>query len=206
MGLYSKNHVCNHCQFMLQGELQSLDIPFKEVGVGFIEIEECSAIKQTKLNEILKKYGLQLMHDNKSVIIDKIKNIINELINGPVQDNKFVLSAYISEKLNYNYTYLYNLFSAGTGMTIKWYEMVQKIERVKYLLVYEQLPITEITYMLNYSSVAHLSSQFKKVTGYTPSEYKNLKTNRLSPFKKQIEVPTSMHHQRQHRLELSETA
>lgn len=180
MALYSKNLVCDHCKVMLNAELKNMDIQYKEVGVGLIEIneDENNSVKSQKLNNTLKKYGLKLMPDNKSVIVNKIKNLINEWINNPSVNNKYVLSAYISDKLNYDYTYLYNLFSANTGMSIKWYEMVQKIERVKYLLEFEQLPITEITYLLNYSSVAHLSSQFKKITGLTPSEFKNHKNKR----------------------------
>jgi AraC-like DNA-binding protein len=180
MGLYSKNLVCNHCINMLQSELKNLGLEYKELGLGLMEIAEDNNItKQFKLNKIIKSYGLKLVPDHKNTMITKIKNLIKELVNNPVEGEKFVLSSYLSEKLNYNYTYLYNLFSAGTGQSIKDYYMTQKVERVKYLLEYEQLPVTEITYMLNYSSVAHLSNQFKKITGHTPSEFKNIKNNRF---------------------------
>lgn len=179
MGLYSKNLVCTHCINMLQSELKNLDFEFRDVGLGLMEIsEDNNMAKQFKLERIIKSYGLKLVPDHKNSMITKIKNLIKELVNNPGEGGKFVLSAYISEKLNYDYTYLYNLFSSGTGQSIKYYYMCQKVERVKYLLEYEQLPVTEITYMLNYSSVAHLSNQFKKITGYTPSEYKNLKSKR----------------------------
>lgn len=180
MGLYSKNLVCTHCINMLQSDLKNLGLEYKEIGLGLMEISEDNNItKQFKLNKIIKSYGLKLVPDHKSIMITKIKNLIKEIVNNPVEGDKFVLSTYISEKLNYDYTYLYNLFSAGTGLSIKYYYMNQKVERIKYLLEYEQLPVTEITYMLNYSSVAHLSNQFKKITGLTPSEFKNLKNRRF---------------------------
>jgi AraC-like DNA-binding protein len=180
MGLYSKNLVCTHCINLLQSELKNLGLEYKEIGLGLMEISEDNNItKQFKLNKIIKSYGLKLVPDHKSIMITKIKNLIKEIVNNPVEGNKFVLSTYISEKLNYDYTYLYNLFSSGTGQSIKYYYMNQKVERIKYLLEYEQLPVTEITYMLNYSSVAHLSNQFKKITGLTPSEFKNLKNRRF---------------------------
>jgi AraC-like DNA-binding protein len=165
---------------MLQSELKNLGLEYKEIGLGLMEIAEDNNItRQFKLDKIIKNYGLKLVPDHKSTMITKIKNLIKELINNPMESEKFVLSTYISEKLNYDYTYLYNLFSSGTGQSIKYYYMNQKVERIKYLLEYEQLPVTEITYMLNYSSVAHLSNQFKKITGLTPSEFKNLKNGRF---------------------------
>jgi AraC-like DNA-binding protein len=187
MGLYSKNLACTHCLGMLQSELKNLRLEYKDIGIGLMEITEDNNItKQYNLNKIVKKYGLKPIPDHKSMMILKIKNLIKELVNHSEENEKLVLSAYISEKLNYDYTYLYNLFSSGTGQSIKYYFMTQKVERVKYLLEYEQLPVTEITYMLNYSSVAHLSNQFKKITGFTPSEYKNQKNKRfLQPEGKQ---------------------
>jgi AraC-like DNA-binding protein len=180
MGLYSKNLVCSHCINMLQSELKDVGLEYKEIGLGLMEISEDNNIaRQFKLNKIIKSYGLKPIPDHKSAMIAKIKNLIKELVNNPGEGEKLVLSAYISEKLNYDYTYLYNLFSSGTGQSIKYYYMTQKVERVKYLLEYEQLPVTEITYMLNYSSVAHLSNQFKKITGFSPSEFKNMKNNRF---------------------------
>jgi AraC-like DNA-binding protein len=181
MGLYSKNLVCTHCINRLQSELKNLGLEYNEIGLGLMEIDEenTNMARQFKLNKIIKSYGLKPVPDHKGIMITKIKNLIKELVNNPGENEKFVLSTYISEKLNYDYTYLYNLFSSGTGQSIKYYYMMQKVERVKYLLVYEQLPVTEITYMLNYSSVAHLSNQFKKITGLTPSEFKNLKNKRF---------------------------
>jgi AraC-like DNA-binding protein len=180
MGLYSKNGVCNHCINMLQSELKNLGLEYKEIGLGLLEITENNNITmQFKLNKIIKSYGLKLIPDHKSIMITKIKNLIQELIHNLGEGEKFVLSSYLREKLNYDYNYLYNLFSSGTGQSIKYYYMTQKVERVKYLLEYEKLPVTEITYMLNYSSVAHLSNQFKKITGISPSEFKNIRNNRF---------------------------
>ncbi len=186
MGLYSKNMVCTHCINMLQSELKYLDLEYKEIGLGLIEIaEDNNMTKQFRLNKIIENYGLKVVPDHKNVMITKIKNLIKEWVKNPGEEDKFVLSSYLSEKLNYDYTYLYNLFSSRTGQSIKFYFMTQKVERVKYLLVHEQLPVTEITYLLKYSSVAHLSNQFKKLTGFTPTEYKNHKNKRfLQPREK----------------------
>ena len=186
MGLYSKNLVCTHCINMLQSELNYLDLEYKDIGLGLIEIaEDNNMTKQFKLKKIIENYGLKVVQDHRNVMITKIKNLIKEWVKNPGEEDKFVLSAYLSEKLNYDYTYLYNLFSSQTGQSIKFYYMTQKVERVKYLLVQEQLPVTEITYMLKYSSVAHLSNQFKKLTGFTPTEYKNHKNKRfLQPREK----------------------
>lgn len=171
---------------MLQSELKYLGMEYKEIGLGLIEIAEDNSItKNFKLNKIIENYGLKFIPDHKRGMVTKIKNLIKELVKNPQEEDKFVLSSYLSEKLNYDYTYLYNLFSSQTGQSIKFYYMTQKVERVKYLLVHEQLPVTEITYMLKYSSVAHLSNQFKKLTGYSPTEYKNHKNRRfLQPREK----------------------
>jgi AraC-like DNA-binding protein len=163
---------------MLQSELRSLGLHCRDLGTGMVEIkDDVSSNLQYQLGKILTKYGLELVLDNKSMIITKIKALINELIDNPEEERKIVLSSYMSDKLHYNYKYLYNLFIGVTGMSINWYYITQKIERVKYLIAYEQLPVSEISYRLNYSSVAHLSAQFKKVTGLTPSEYKNMEKN-----------------------------
>lgn len=187
MGLYIKNIGCNHCKAMLQSELNNLGLHYKDLGSGMAEIsEEVPPSLQYQLDNSLKKYGLELVVDNKSLLVNKIKHIINQLITNAEEDNKFVLSSYISDKLNYNYKYLYNLFIAATGTTINWYYITQKIEHVKYLLRYEQVSVSEIAYRLNYSSVAHLSNQFKKIAGLTPTEYKNMQNTRLQHTAKKI--------------------
>jgi AraC-like DNA-binding protein len=121
-----------------------------------------------------------LMDDKKAVLIEKIKNVITEMIHHSEELPKVNYSAYISEKLDYDYTYLSNLFSEVKGITIQQFIIIHKIEKVKELLFYDELNLTEISYKLHYSSVAHLSNQFKKVTGLTPSDYKHLKDKRRS--------------------------
>ena len=142
--------------------------------------ENLSAAKLNELNESLKKSGLELMDDKKSMLIEKIKNIITELLHYSEEPLKIKFSEFLSQKLNYDYTYLSNLFSEVTGTTIEHFIIVHKIERVKELLVYDELNLTEIAYLLHYSSVAHLSNQFKKITGLTPSHFKELGEKRRS--------------------------
>ena len=130
------------------------------------------------LKENLLKTGLELLDDKKSILIEKIKNVITEMIHYSDELPKENYSDYISQKLDYNYTYLANTFSEVKGITIQQFIILNKIERVKELLLYDELNLTEISYKLNYSSVAHLSNQFKKVTGLSPSFYKQLKQKR----------------------------
>jgi AraC-like DNA-binding protein len=130
------------------------------------------------LGAALKLTGLELMDDNKKILVEKIKTIIIELIHFNDEQIKINLSDYLSEKLNHNYTYLSNLFSEVKGTTIEQFYLANKIERVKELLVYDELNLTEIAWKLHYSSVSHLSNQFKRMTGLTPSHFKNLKNKR----------------------------
>jgi AraC-like DNA-binding protein len=123
----------------------------------------------------LKNIGLELLDDKKNIMVEKIKTIIIELVHYNEDQIKTNLSDYLSEKLNHNYTYLSNLFSEIKGTSIEQFYLWNKIERAKELLVYDELSLTEIAYKLHYSSVAHLSNQFKKMTGLTPSHFKNLK-------------------------------
>ena len=118
------------------------------------------------------------MDDNKAILIEKIKNVIVEMVHYREAPLKINFSDYLAEKLQYDYTYLSNLFSEVVGTTIEHFVIAHKIERVKELIVYDELNLTEISYLLNYSSVAHLSNQFKKVTGLTPSHFKKLKHKR----------------------------
>ena len=161
---------------VVKSELEKLGLHYTMVELGEAEImENISAEQMRKLNIALKKTGLELMDDNKSILVEKIKTIIIELIHYNDEQIKINLSDYLSEKLNHNYTYLSNLFSEVKGTTIEQYYLSHKIEKVKELLVYDELNLTEIAWKLHYSSVAHLSNQFKKMTGLTPSHFKNLK-------------------------------
>jgi AraC-like DNA-binding protein len=161
---------------VMKSELEKLGLHYKTVELGEAEImEDISPEQQDQLSIALKKTGLELMDDKKSILVEKIKTVIIELVHYREEQIKVNLSDYMSEKFNHNYTYLANLFSEVKGITIEQFYIAHKIEKVKELLVYDELNLTEIAYKLNYSSVAHLSNQFKKMTGLTPSHFKSLK-------------------------------
>lgn len=173
--------VCIRCKMVVKTELEKLGLHYTTVELGEVEImEDMSTEQHDQLRAGLLKSGLELMDDKKSVLIQKIKNIIIELIHYSDEPLAINFSDYLSQKLNHNYTYLANLFSEVQGITIEKFIIAHKIERVKELLVYNELNLTEIAYLMHYSSVAHLSAQFKKVTGLTPSHFKQLKDKRLS--------------------------
>ena len=179
MKIYIQNMVCIRCKMVVKSELEKLGLHYITVDLGEAEImEEISAEQLANLSIALKKTGLELMDDKKSILVEKIKTIIIELVHYTDEQIKINLSDYLSEKLNYNYTYLANLFSEVKGTTIEQFYLAHKIEKVKELLVYDELNLTEIAWKLHYSSVAHLSNQFKKMTGLTPSHFKNLKHKR----------------------------
>ena len=183
MKIYIKNMVCIRCKMVVKSELEKLGVQKVRIELGEAEIfEDISTEQLDQLNINLKKVELELMDDKKSILVEKIKMIIIELVHYTDEQIKVNLSDYLSEKLNYNYTYLANLFSEVKGTTIEKFYLHHKIERVKELLVYNELNLSEIAYKLNYSSVAHLSNQFKKITGLTPSHFKNLKQKRQSPL------------------------
>jgi AraC-like DNA-binding protein len=161
---------------IVKSELEEFGLHFIIVDLGEVEIMENITLEQRiLLNQNLEKSGLGILEDKKKVLIEKIKNIIVELIYYSETQPKINLSNFISEKLKYDYTYLSNLFSDSQGKTIEHFFLDHKIERVKELLAYEDISLTEISYKLHYSSVAHLSNQFKKMTGLTTSNYKKLR-------------------------------
>ena len=175
--------VCNRCRMSVKSELKKLGLHFVVVELGEADImEDLSAELMQQLNVALRKSGLELMDDNKSILVEKIKTIIIELVHYTAEQSNLNLSDYLSEKLNYNYTYLANLFSEVKGTTIEQFYLAHKIEMVKELLVYDELTLTEIANKMHYSSVAHLSNQFKKMTGLTPSHFKKLKNKRRNPL------------------------
>ena len=175
--------VCNRCKMSVKSELKKLGLHFVVVELGEADImEDLSAELMQQLNVALRKNGLELMDDNKSILVEKIKTIIIELVHYTEEQNKFNLSDFLSTKLNHNYTYLANLFSEVKGTTIEQFYLAHKIEMVKELLVYDELTLTEIANKMHYSSVAHLSNQFKKMTGLTPSHFKKLKNKRRGPL------------------------
>ncbi len=167
------------CKMVVKAELDKLGVPYKSVDLGEVEIENKISLQQMEnLKTGLLQYGLELQDDRKAVLIEKIKQVIIEMVHYADEMPKVKTSIYISKKLNHDYTYLANLFSEATGTTIEHYLISHKIEKVKELLLYDILNLTEISYKLNYSSVAHLSNQFKKVTGLTPSFFRHLKDKR----------------------------
>lgn len=156
--------------------MKKLGLHHKSIELGIVEtLEDITNAQREQLKTNLLKSGLELIDDKKSVLIEKIKNVIVEMIHYSEEIPKVNYSEYISEKLNYDYTYLSNLFSEVKGITIQQFIIMHKIEKVKELLLYDELNLTEISYKLHYSSVAHLSNQFKKVTGLSPTYYRKLK-------------------------------
>ncbi|MCB8963704.1 MAG: helix-turn-helix transcriptional regulator [Bacteroidales bacterium] len=167
------------CKMMVKEELRKLGLKYVAVDLGVVEImEELSQEQHRQLKVNLLKSGLELLDDKKSILIEKIKNVVVEMIHYSDELPRINFSDYISEKLGYDYTYLSNIFSEVKGITLQQYIIFHRIEKVKELLLYDELSLTEISYRLQYSSVAHLSNQFKKVTGLTPSYYKQLKKKR----------------------------
>ncbi|GAA4431562.1 hypothetical protein GCM10023188_19230 [Pontibacter saemangeumensis] len=183
MKLYIKYMVSNRCKALVQQELINLGLQseYVVVDLGIVEIQkDITDIQLEQLKQNLSKAGLELLDDSKSKLIDKIKTLITDMIYSSEEQPKVNYSIYISEKLGYNYNYLANIFSEVKGITIQQFIIIHKIERVKELLFYDELSLTEIAHRLHYSSVAHLSSQFKKVTGLSPSFYRHLKEKRES--------------------------
>jgi len=179
MKLYIKYMVSLRCKMMVKEELKKLGLRYVVVDLGMVEImEDITQEQHDQLKINLMKSGLELLDDKRSILIEKIKNVIVEMIHYSDELPKVNYSDYISEKLGYDYTYLSNIFSEVKGITIQQFIIIHKIERVKELLLYDELNLSEISYKLHYSSVAHLSSQFKKITGLTPSFYKQLKQKR----------------------------
>jgi len=177
--LYIKYMVSIRCKMMVKSELEKLGLHHLVVDFGEVEIlEDISNQQREQLKEALAATGLELMDDKRAILIEKIKSVIVEMVHYEDERPKTNFSDYLSEKLQYDYTYLANLFSEVTGITIEYFIIAHKIERVKELLLYDELNLTEISYKLNYSSVAHLSSQFKKVTGLTPTFFKQLRQKR----------------------------
>jgi AraC-like DNA-binding protein len=177
--LYIKNMVSNRCKMVVKSELQKHGLHFTTVQLGEVEVmEPITKELYDTLNAGLKKTGLELMDDKNSILVERIKTLIIELVHYTNEQIKINLSDYISDKLSHNYTYLSNLFSEVKGTTIEQYFLSHKIEKVKELLAYDEYNLTEIAYRMHYSSVAHLSNQFKKMTGLTPSHFKNLKNKK----------------------------
>lgn len=171
--------VCVRCELILKSVLEKAGLQYSSVKIGEADlISEISDQQREELNESLKKSGLELLDNKKSILVEKIKNVIIEIVYYSEDQIKENLSDLLSAKLNYDYTYLSNIFMKVRGTTIEQFFISQRIERVKEMLVYDELTLTEIAYRLQFSSVAHLSGQFKKVTGLTPSHFKKIRLSR----------------------------
>jgi AraC-like DNA-binding protein len=175
--------VSARCKMAVKKELRELGLHFIVVDLGEVDIlEDISAGQREQLKIALKGSGLELMDDKRAMLIEKIKNVIIEMVHHTEELIKVNFSDFLSQKLDYDYTYLANLFSEVQGTTIEQFIISHKIERIKELIIYGELNITEIAWKMNYSSVAHLSNQFKKMTGLTPSHFRQLKDKRRSPL------------------------
>ena len=182
--LFIKNMVCNRCILVVKNELDKLGLGVKNITLGEVALEEEPTSEEKKrFEEALVPLGFELIDDKKSRIIEKIKNVIIDLVH--YQDSneaRYNLSDILSNTLQHDYNYLSNLFSEVEGTTIEKYYIAQKVEKVKELLVYDELSLSEIAFRLNYSSVAYLSNQFKKVTGLTPSHFKQIRAEKRKPL------------------------
>ena len=175
--------VSARCKAVVKDELRKLGLHFIVVDLGEVEImENLSMEVKNHLNVSLKNLGFEIIDDKKSILIERIKNTIIEQVHYSEKQLKINLSDYLSEKLDHDYTYLANIFSENQGTSIEQYYLTHKIERVKELLIYDEFNITEIADYMHYSSTAHLSNQFKKMTGLTPTQYKHLKNKIRKPL------------------------
>jgi len=175
--------VSNRCKMAVKAVLKKLGLHFIVVDLGEVEIMETLSAEQRELLVIaLHSSGLELMDDKRAILIEKIKNSIIEMVHHSNEIIKTNFSDFLSKKLTYDYTYLANLFSEVQGTTIEQFIISHKIERIKELIIYDELSITEIAWKMNYSSVAHLSNQFKKATGLSPTHFKLLKDKRRNPI------------------------
>lgn len=173
--LFIKNMVCNRCIFMVQKEIEQLDLRMISIKLGEVELEgELSVTEKERVGQALIALGFELIDDKKSQLITRIKTRIVELVHYQNNELNMNLSDLLSKEFGHDYNYLSTLFSEIEGKTIEKYVIAQKIEKIKELLVYDELSLSEIAYQLNYSSVAYLSNQFKKVTGLTPSHFKKI--------------------------------
>lgn len=181
--IYIKNMVCNRCIMVTSAELEKLGIIAMDVKLGEVTLKDDLTFDQKEaLEKSLMTLGFELIDDKKGRIIEKIKNVIIEMVHQRNFEDKSNLSEVLSRELKHDYNYLSNLFSEVEGVTIEKYLIAQKIEKVKELLVYDELSLSEIAYKLNYSSVAYLSNQFKKVTGLTPSHFKQIREDKRKPL------------------------
>src|SRR5690606_10524998 len=174
---------CNRCIMAVQNEMDKLGLDVKSIRLGEVALgKELNPEEKIKLHEVLFPLGFEVIDDKKSRIIEKIKNVIIELVHQRDNDTKSNLSDVLSSKLHHDYNYLSNLFSEVEGTTIEKFLIAQKVEKIKELLIYDELSLSEIAFRMNYSSTAYLSNQFKKVTGLTPSHFKQIGADKRKPL------------------------
>ncbi|MBI2272336.1 MAG: helix-turn-helix transcriptional regulator [Bacteroidetes bacterium] len=183
MKLFIKYMVSQRCKMVVKEELKKMGLHYMVVDLGEVEIMETLQDTQWQtLKEALMVSGLELMDDKRTILIEKIIHVIMEMIHVSEELPVVNYSKHISDKLNYDYTYLSNLFTEIKGITIQQFIILHKIEKIKELIIYDEFNITEIAWKMNYSSVAHLSNQFKKITGFSPTHFKQLKQKRRTPI------------------------
>ncbi|WP_134092080.1 AraC family transcriptional regulator [Olivibacter sp. XZL3] len=183
--LFIKNMVCDRCVLVVAGELKKIGINAQKITLGEVTLEkELTADQKEQLDQALLDLGFEPIDSKKGRIIEKIKTVIINMVHHSHHDEKTNLSDLLSKALHHDYNYLSNLFSEVEGITIEKYFIAQKIEKVKELLVYDELSLSEIALRMNYSSVAYLSNQFKKVTGLTPSHFRQIREEKRKPLDK----------------------
>lgn len=183
--LFIKNMVCDRCVLVVAGELKKIVINAQKITLGEVTLEkELTADQKEQLHQALLDLGFEPIDSKKGRIIEKIKTVIINMVHHSDHDEKTNLSDLLSKALHHDYNYLSNLFSEVEGITIEKYFIAQKIEKVKELLVYDELSLSEIALRMNYSSVAYLSNQFKKVTGLTPSHFRQIREEKWKPLDK----------------------
>lgn len=171
--------VCLRCILLVRDELDRLNIKHNDVKLGEVTINDAvTSLQLNALNEVLSRSGLEIIDDKKSKLVEQIKTLVIEQVHYNEEPLREKFSCFIARKLNYDYTYLSNLFASTQGMTLEHYIICSKIEKVKELLIYEEMTVAEIAEKMNYSSAAHLSKQFKQVTGFKASHYKKIKKMR----------------------------
>lgn len=175
MTIYIKNMICPRCKIVVTNILSNLGIEATDITIGAVQLKEkLSYFKLRQLDAALRDTGLELIFDKKNLLVQKIKNVVSDIIHYSSEPLIMKFSCYLSGRLNYNYTYLSNLFKKTNGITIEQYIILQKMEKVKAMLISEGVTLSEIASKMNYSSVSHLSAQFKKVTGYNARDYRLL--------------------------------
>ena len=181
--------ISQRCKIVVNNILQNFGIEVKDINIGEILLKEkLPVFKLAQLNNALKETGLELVFDKRNQLVQQIKNIIFEITYFSTDPLTVKFSCYLSKRLNYNYTYLAGIFKKLNGITIEHFMILQKIEKVKSMLIDGDMHLSEIAYRMNYSSVSHLSAQFKKVTGYNASEYKSLRINAYADIEDKIAV------------------